>query len=284
MRQFNVHQQQQHRHSLNKCIFSALNKLTLELLKNSVVCTWVIVVVLLDVTCASWDWRRWTGRWKWPSWLDEEANTSRWSTSLLKPSDIVSHRWTCISRPPSFPGRSCSLLCGRLYSGQWRQRTRLADEAEWEAVAAGKNVWQFLPYGTCAGNHGLSQRWEEMRNHKSWERGEELEAQVGEMRFDLLRSFDGGNYLWKQISTVENIPHNRVFLKDWWWEDRFRLQSPSRLPWIWDLQAERNDYRNNCFGGRRGTLWNEINRPWQKIFSAIKEACRATCAVSVRLL
>lgn len=159
-----------------------------ELLKNSVICTWVIVVVLLDVTCASRNWRRWTGRWKWLSWLDDEANTSRYSLThyFWSHQTQFPHRWSCISRPPSFSGRGSSLLRGWLHSGQWRQRTRLADEAEREAVAAGKNVWHFLPSGTCVGNHGLSERWEETRNHKSWDRGEGLEAQAGEMRFDLL--------------------------------------------------------------------------------------------------
>lgn len=37
--------------------------------------------VLLDLTCASWGCRRWTGRWKWPSWLDAEGNTSRSSST-----------------------------------------------------------------------------------------------------------------------------------------------------------------------------------------------------------
>ena len=51
------------------------------------------------------------------------------------------------------------LLRGRVHCGQWRQRTRLADEAQREAVAAGKNLWQLLSAGPCISNNRRCERW-----------------------------------------------------------------------------------------------------------------------------
>lgn len=57
-------------------------------------------------------------------------------------------------------GGRCSLLRGRVHCGQWRQRARLADEAQREAVAAGKNVWQLLSSRPCLSNNRRCERWE----------------------------------------------------------------------------------------------------------------------------
>lgn len=107
------------------------------------------------------DWRRWTGRWSWHLWLDDGVNTSRWALwHQVRPPDFV---------PPiklQFPPFWCSggrrsLLRGWLHCGQWRKRTWLADEAQREAVAAGKNVWQLLSSWPCISHHRCCARWEQ---------------------------------------------------------------------------------------------------------------------------
>lgn len=77
-------------------------------------------------------------------------------SSVILPADKVS----CIfTRVPLSGGRG-PVLRGRVHRRQRRQRTWLADEAQWEAVATGKNLWQFLSFGTCVSHHRLPERWE----------------------------------------------------------------------------------------------------------------------------
>lgn len=127
------------------------------------------------------DWRRWTGRWSWHLWLDEEENTSRWASlhHLWQPSDYVSLVKLYFHSSCCSGGRG-SLLRGWVHCGQWCYRTRLADEAQREAVAAGKNVWQLLPSRPCISNHRRCERWAGTRNHKNInrEKREELKTQL----------------------------------------------------------------------------------------------------------
>lgn len=54
--------------------------------------------------------------------------------------DLPSDEASCNSPRLPFSGGRGSVLRGRVHRRQRRQCTRLADEAQWEAVAAGKNV------------------------------------------------------------------------------------------------------------------------------------------------
>lgn len=62
-----------------------------------------------------------------------------------------------------YSGGGRSVLRGRVHRGQWRQRPWLADEAQREAVAAGKNIRQLLPSRPCLSNHRRGERWETTR-------------------------------------------------------------------------------------------------------------------------
>lgn len=131
-------------------------------INNSAGCCWAT-----DEWCASSLWRRWTGRWSWRLWSDEEENTSRrvaprhlWpGGSLLRVGFYF-----CVYFGGS--GGRRPLLRRWFHRGQWRQRPRLADEEEREAVAAGKNLWQLLSPGPCVSDHRRNKRWAP-QNH-SW--------------------------------------------------------------------------------------------------------------------
>lgn len=92
-------------------------------------------------------------------WAQRETHQGHYwhrnSSPAILPVDKVSY----VSPRLPFPGGRSSVLRGRVHRRQRRQRTWLADEAQWEAVAAGKNIRHFLSFGACVGHHGLPERW-----------------------------------------------------------------------------------------------------------------------------
>lgn len=104
--------------------------------------------------------------WEQRCWLSSvlplEARLNHWPPAFAgqRSNPLSVHTPdTGLHNEPLFLGGGCSLTCGRVHGGQWRQRPWLADEAEWEAVAAGKNLWHVLSAGTCPGHYWQCEGW-----------------------------------------------------------------------------------------------------------------------------